>query len=155
MTSAQATNTNSCIKSPLACLAISSLKQVTQRKFSTAANQYVAHAHVQKQAAIDLIKLTLSKEDFLNTATLTKHIKSFTLNLTSTAPIEEAISTSGGINLNAVSDSFELKNLKNQYCIGEMLDWNAPTGGYLIQGCASSGVYLAKQLNQLESSNLK
>ena len=42
---------------------------------------------------------------------------------------------------------FELKGLKNQFCIGEMLDWNAPTGGYLIQACASMGVYLASQLN--------
>ena len=57
MISAHAVNTNSRIKSPLACLAVNGLKQVTQRKFSTAANQYVAHAHVQKQAAIDLIKL--------------------------------------------------------------------------------------------------
>ena len=57
MISAHATNANSRIKSPLACLAVNSLKQVTQRKFSTAASQYVAHAHVQKQAAIDLIKL--------------------------------------------------------------------------------------------------
>lgn len=105
--------------------------------------------------SIDLIKQTLSKEDFLNTTTLAKHIKSFSINITGTAPIEEAISTSGGINLNAVSNSFELNNLKNQFCIGEMLDWNAPTGGYLIQGCASSGVYLAKQLNQLEAANKK
>jgi hypothetical protein len=38
--------------------------------------------------------------------------------------------------------------LKNNFCIGEMVNWNAPTGGYLIQGCASMGVYVANYLNE-------
>ena len=45
-------------------------------------------------------------------------------------------------------DPIELKKLPNQFCIGEMLDWDAPTGGYLLQGCASTGVYLAEYLNK-------
>ena len=38
--------------------------------------------------------------------------------------------------------------MSNQFCIGEMLDWDAPTGGYLLQACASTGVYLANYLNK-------
>ncbi|MFT7497982.1 MAG: putative flavoprotein YhiN, partial [Porticoccaceae bacterium] len=40
------------------------------------------------------------------------------------------------------------KNMPNQFCIGEMLDWDAPTGGYLLQACVSTGVFLAKHLNK-------
>ena len=42
----------------------------------------------------------------------------------------------------------QLKKLNNQYCIGEMLDWDTPTGGYLLQACFSMGAYLAKHLNE-------
>ncbi len=98
-------------------------------------------------AQVDLIKATLTKEEFLNIQVLAKFIKKFPLTIVGSAPIDEAISTSGGIDLEAVDSNFELKNIKHQFCIGEMLDWNAPTGGYLIQACASMGVYLARQLN--------
>jgi uncharacterized flavoprotein (TIGR03862 family) len=97
---------------------------------------------------IDLLKIYLSKESYLNTETLTKNIKTFPLEIISTASIDEAISTIGGIDLNAISKNFEIKNMPNQFCIGEMLDWDAPTGGYLLQACASTGVFLAKHLNK-------
>jgi uncharacterized flavoprotein (TIGR03862 family) len=97
---------------------------------------------------IDLLKIYLSKESYLNTETLTKNIKTFPLEIISTASIDEAISTIGGIDLNAISENFELKNMPNQFCIGEMLDWDAPTGGYLLQACVSTGVFLAKHLNK-------
>ncbi|HTO17497.1 MAG TPA: NAD(P)-dependent oxidoreductase [Edaphocola sp.] len=100
-------------------------------------------------AALDLLKINLSKEAFMDIPTLAKIIKSFPLKIIGSAPIDEAISTSGGIDLNAVDSNFELKELKNHFCIGEMLDWDAPTGGYLIQACASMGVYLAYLLNNI------
>lgn len=99
------------------------------------------------KASVDLIKINSSKEDFLNPSSLAGLIKNLPLKLTAAATLDEAISTTGGISLEAISSSFELKALAQQYCIGEMLDWNAPTGGYLIQACASMGVYLAHQLN--------
>ena len=74
-------------------------------------------------------------------------IKSFPLEILNTASIDESISTVGGIDLSAISQNFELEKLANQFCIGEMLDWDAPTGGYLLQGCVSTGVWLAKYLN--------
>ena len=102
-------------------------------------------------AVIDLLKEKLSKEEYLDTSTLAKYIKQFPLSITEAAPIDEAISTSGGIDLEAIDSNFQIRILKNQFCIGEMLDWDAPTGGYLIQACASSGVFLAKHLNQLQN----
>jgi uncharacterized flavoprotein (TIGR03862 family) len=97
---------------------------------------------------IDLLKTHLSKESYLNTEFLTKNIKNFPLELINTASIDKAISTVGGIDLNAISRNFELKKTPNQFCIGEMLDWDAPTGGYLLQASASIGVHLAKHLNK-------
>ncbi|MGR7812916.1 NAD(P)/FAD-dependent oxidoreductase [Lacinutrix undariae] len=97
---------------------------------------------------IDLLKTYLSKTDYLTAETLAKNIKKFPLIIENTSEIDEAISTVGGIDLEAVSKNFELQNLPNQFCIGEMLDWDAPTGGYLLQACASTGVYLARYLNK-------
>jgi len=99
-------------------------------------------------AQIDLLKTYLSKASYLNTASLVENIKKLPLEILNTATIDESISTVGGIDLNAISESFELKKISNQFCIGEMLDWDAPTGGYLLQASASIGVYLAKYLNE-------
>ncbi len=101
------------------------------------------------RAAVELLKVTLTKDEFLDIQILAEYIKSFPLKIVGSATIDEAISTSGGISLNAVDSHFELKKVKNNFCIGEMLDWDAPTGGYLIQACASTGVYLANHLNTL------
>ena len=49
--------------------------------------------------------------------------------------------------LNEITNQFELKKLKNNYVVGEMLDYDAPTGGYLLQSCFSMGNFLANVLN--------
>ncbi|MDP2388288.1 MAG: TIGR03862 family flavoprotein [Bacteroidota bacterium] len=95
----------------------------------------------------DLIKQETTKEQYTDPKYLSKLIKAFSLNITGLAPIDEAISTVGGIDLNEVDENLELKKMPNHYCIGEMLDWDAPTGGYLLQGCFSMGYYLAQHLN--------
>ncbi|WP_347173969.1 NAD(P)/FAD-dependent oxidoreductase [Polaribacter uvawellassae] len=100
-------------------------------------------------AQIDLLKTTLSKESYLTPSVLAEFIKKFPLEISNTAKLDEAISTVGGIELNSITKNFELKSLPNQFCIGEMLNWDAPTGGYLLQSCASIGVYVAKHLNKI------
>ncbi|MBQ0768688.1 MAG: NAD(P)-dependent oxidoreductase [Bizionia sp.] len=100
------------------------------------------------RSQIDLLKAYLSKEAYINTESLSKNIKQFALDITASATIDEAISTVGGLDLEAISKHFELVDIPNQFCIGEMLDWDAPTGGYLLQACASTGVYLAQHLNE-------
>lgn len=96
---------------------------------------------------IQLIKSQLSKEQFLNKDSLALHIKKLPLNVYAPAPIDQAISTMGGIALHEITPKFELQKIKHTFCIGEMLDWNAPTGGYLLQACFSMGAYLAQYLN--------
>lgn len=99
---------------------------------------------------IDLLKSYLSKDEFLDKTILARNIKHFPIVLTAAAPIDEAISTTGGILLSEITEKFEFRNFPNTFCIGEMLDWNAPTGGYLLQACFSMGVTLALQLNQVK-----
>ena len=99
---------------------------------------------------IALLKTYVSREDFMDAGKLAASIKSFGLPVIGTGPIDEAISTVGGIALSEVDENFQLKNLPQHYVIGEMLDWDAPTGGYLLQGCFSMGAAVAKHLNGLQ-----
>ncbi|TVP87161.1 MAG: aminoacetone oxidase family FAD-binding enzyme, partial [Pseudomonadaceae bacterium] len=52
---------------------------------------------------------------------------------------DEAISSAGGVCRDALTEHLELKALPDVYCAGEMLDWEAPTGGYLLTACFASG----------------
>jgi predicted flavoprotein YhiN len=54
-------------------------------------------------------------------------------------PLAEAISSAGGVRLEAMEDGLMLKALPGVFCAGEMLDWEAPTGGYLLTACFASG----------------
>lgn len=101
------------------------------------------------KAQLALLKSLTAKEDFLNNETLASKIKELPLEITGMAPIDEAISTVGGISLKEIDQHFQLKKLPHHYVIGEMLDWDAPTGGYLLQGCFSMGYNLAEHLNGL------
>ncbi|WP_293367915.1 TIGR03862 family flavoprotein [Nevskia sp.] len=66
-------------------------------------------------------------------------IKQLTVRLTRTRPIDEAISTAGGVRFEAVDTRLMLQALPGVFCAGEMLDWEAPTGGYLLTACFASG----------------
>lgn len=96
---------------------------------------------------IALLKTILTKEEFTQPAILATKIKQLPLQITGMAPLDEAISTIGGIALDEVDENFQLKKIPHQYAIGEMLDWDAPTGGYLLQASFSMGYYLANKLN--------
>ncbi len=98
---------------------------------------------------IQLLKHATTKAQYHSPDYLSRLIKSYPLLLTDFAPIDEAISTVGGIVLTEVNEHLELNKLPHHYCIGEMLDWDAPTGGYLLQACFSMGYNLAKHLNTI------
>ena len=61
------------------------------------------------------------------------------MTLKRTRPLEESISSAGGVRLEAMDDGLMLKALPGVFCAGEMLDWEAPTGGYLLTACFASG----------------
>lgn len=93
-----------------------------------------------------MLKSITSKEQYHSPEFLSQLIKKYPIQINALTPIDEAISTVGGVSLNAVNQNLELKQLPNHYCLGEMLDWDAPTGGYLLQACFSMGHVLAKRL---------
>ncbi len=100
-------------------------------------------------AHLTLLKSIVYKTDFLDTAVLARKIKALPLTVVGSAPIEEAISTAGGVALSEVDADLQLRQHPREFCIGEMLDWDAPTGGYLLQAAFSMGAYVADRLNAL------
>lgn len=77
---------------------------------------------------------------------LAAHIKGVSITLTSPRGLDRAISTAGGVAWSAVDENLQLRAMPNVYAAGEMLDWEAPTGGYLLQGCFATGVWAANAI---------
>lgn len=96
---------------------------------------------------VELLKLTTTKASYHDAQSLTDQIKAFPLSISGLAPMDDAISTVGGIATEELNEQLELKKLPGHYCMGEMIDWDAPTGGYLLQACFSMGYALAKHIN--------
>ena len=66
-----------------------------------------------------------------------------------TGPLDEAISSVGGIALEEINENFELIKMADTYVMGEMLDYDAPTGGYLLQSCFSMAMQVAEHLKKI------
>lgn len=122
------------------------LKKIKQKGNKSLSKQLENEININK-LQLSLLKHTLCKEEYTEPTILVQKIKQLPLKITNLAPIDEAISTVGGIDLNEINENFELKKLPNHFAIGEMLDWDAPTGGYLLQGCFAFGYALASYLN--------
>jgi uncharacterized flavoprotein (TIGR03862 family) len=99
-------------------------------------------------AQIDLLKSESTKEQYQSTVELSNLVKKFPITLVDFPPIDDVISTVGGIPLEEIKANLELKKMPNHFCMGEMLDWDAPTGGYLLQACFSMGYFLSQYLNK-------
>ena len=82
---------------------------------------------------------------------LAKNIKSLRIPLNGTGPIQTAISTTGGMKLGSIDESFMLRSHPGVFCAGEMLDWDAPTGGYLLTTCMATGRMAGKFASQFVS----
>ena len=100
--------------------------------------------HLHSQLGIDGVKAALLREltpaeCFADPSLLAKAIKALPLTLVKTRPLDEAISSAGGVPFEAMNESLMLKQLPGVFCAGEMLDWEAPTGGYLLTACFASG----------------
>ncbi|WPC28660.1 TIGR03862 family flavoprotein [Pseudomonas moraviensis] len=100
--------------------------------------------HLHSQVGVDGVKAALLREltdaeTFDDPALLARAIKALPLTLVKTRPLDEAISSAGGVRFEAMDERLMLKALPGVFCAGEMLDWEAPTGGYLLTGCFASG----------------
>jgi len=86
-----------------------------------------------------LIRECLPKDIFDSPGKLAAAIKALPVMLRRTRPIEEAISTAGGVSFDALDDGLMIKDKPGLFCAGEMIDWEAPTGGYLLTACLAQG----------------
>lgn len=86
-----------------------------------------------------LLHEILSKEAMLDTGVLAANIKHLPITLAAPRPLDEAISSAGGVRLEALTDGLMARQLPGLFVAGEMLDWEAPTGGYLLSACLASG----------------
>jgi len=101
-------------------------------------------SHLQSRAGIRGTKMALLREILtaaqLNDPLALAHaIKSLPLTLIAARPLDEAISSAGGVRFEALDDTLMLRDVPGVFCAGEMLDWEAPTGGYLLTACFASG----------------
>ena len=101
---------------------------------------------LRKAARLDGVKAALLRETHpdiaglsSNPAALAAAIKSAPLTLNAPRPIAEAISSAGGVRWNALDGRLMLKDYPGVFCAGEMIDWDAPTGGYLLSACLATG----------------
>ncbi|MFP8778244.1 TIGR03862 family flavoprotein [Hydrogenophaga sp. RWCD_12] len=100
--------------------------------------------HLKGRLGLDGIKLALlhevlGKEAMNDPSKLAQAVKALPLHLVAARPIDEAISTAGGVLFEALDADLMCEALPGVYCAGEMLDWEAPTGGYLLTACLASG----------------
>lgn len=117
-------------------------------------------SHLQSRLGLkgvkaNLLHEVLSTEQMHDPALVATTIKSLPLRLIAPRPLSEAISSAGGVMFESLNEKLMLKNLPGIFCAGEMLDWEAPTGGYLLTACFASG-YTAGNgvLNWLQQPHL-
>ena len=91
-----------------------------------------------------LLEHYASKEALDTIQSLAAIIKKFPVELQQPRPLDEAISSAGGVSLDELDEYLMLKKYPGVFCAGEMIDWDDPTGGFLVQGCVSTG-YVAGQ----------
>jgi uncharacterized flavoprotein (TIGR03862 family) len=100
--------------------------------------------HLHSQVGVDGVKAALLRElapaeAFADVTQLALMLKRLPLKLIKPRPLDEAISTAGGVTFESLDGRLMLKTLPGVFCAGEMLDWEAPTGGYLLTACFASG----------------
>ncbi len=101
-------------------------------------------SHLEKTVGLKGVKVGLlhefmPKEDFVNVERLASFIKRLPIPLIATRPLDEAISSAGGVTFESLDENLMIRASPGVFCAGEMLDWEAPTGGYLLTACFASG----------------
>ena len=116
-------------------------------------------SHLKSRLGLEGIKSTvlherLGKEDFNQPHKLAAAIKALPITLSATRPIDEAISSAGGVMFEGLNAQLMLTKMPGVFCAGEMLDWEAPTGGYLLTASLASGHHAGQGvLNHLNHLN--
>jgi uncharacterized flavoprotein (TIGR03862 family) len=115
------------------------LAEVSHPRGSRSMSSHLQSRLGLKGVKAGLLRECLSAEEYNDPARLAAAIKALPLVLRRPRPIAEAISSAGGIRLDALDERMMLRALPGVFAAGEMLDWEAPTGGYLLTACFASG----------------
>jgi uncharacterized flavoprotein (TIGR03862 family) len=115
-----------------------------QREINHPRGSKTLSSHLKSRLGLDGVKMgilyeLLSKEQINNALQLAMACKALPIRLGAARPIDEAISSAGGVRFESMTDGLMLKQMQGVFCAGEMLDWEAPTGGYLLTACLASG----------------
>lgn len=115
-----------------------------QQALGTPRGKHSLAKHLHRQAGLEGAKAALLRElapaeAFADPVALAPWIKALPLTLQRARPLDEAISSAGGVTFAALDERLMLKAVPGVFCAGEMLDWEAPTGGYLLTACFASG----------------
>jgi uncharacterized flavoprotein (TIGR03862 family) len=113
-------------------------------RISQARGKHSMANHLRKRIGFNSVKTgllreLLSAQNFSNPVQLCTNIKALPLKLIATRPLDEAISSAGGVAFEALDEQLMIRAMPGVFCAGEMLDWEAPTGGYLLSACFASG----------------
>jgi len=122
------------------------LEKIKKPRAKNSLSNFLRKSLKLTKTELSLLRELLSKEEFNNLDILATKVKSLKIELDGINALDEAISTSGGILLSEVDDDLSLKSHSHMYICGEMLDWDAPTGGYLLQACFSMAYTIAQIL---------
>jgi uncharacterized flavoprotein (TIGR03862 family) len=122
------------------------LEWLTERLAKPRGSRSMA-SHLEKMVGIrgvkaGLLREFLTKADFASTAStekLASFIKKLPIPLIAPRPLDEAISSAGGVMFESLDEHLMIRSMPGVFCAGEMLDWEAPTGGYLLTACFASG----------------
>ncbi|HQW52927.1 MAG TPA: TIGR03862 family flavoprotein [Acinetobacter sp.] len=134
-----------------------SLQQLQQK---LQGNKKQSLTNLWRKAGLDSIKINLLREIvdkrfWSDAKQMAQQIKQLAIDLDGFRPIEEAISCAGGVKQEALSAQLQLQSNPHVFCCGEMLDWDAPTGGYLLTACFATGRAAGQGVHEfLESSSV-
>ncbi|MDW3224025.1 MAG: TIGR03862 family flavoprotein [Paracoccaceae bacterium] len=119
------------------------LEDAVANRFARPRGKASLSNHLRKTLKLDPTKIALALECVRplpdDPASLAKLLKTLPLDHDGLRPMDQAISVAGGVAFDALTPDLMLKAVPGVFCAGEMIDWEAPTGGYLITGCLATG----------------
>ncbi|MBI3524860.1 MAG: TIGR03862 family flavoprotein [Betaproteobacteria bacterium] len=114
-------------------------KEVSRPRGSRSISSHLQSRLNIKGVKTGLLRELLTADDFADPVRLAAAIKALPLRLSATRPLDEAISSAGGVAFESLDERLMIRSMPGVFCAGEMLDWEAPTGGYLLTACFASG----------------
>lgn len=119
------------------------IDQLSKYRGKKTISNFLEKATGLRGVKLGLLYEFIQRDDLIHPLKCAQAIKALPIPITSPHPLDEAISSAGGVRFEELTDELMVRRLPGVFCAGEMLDWEAPTGGYLITACLATGVAAA------------